>query len=111
MKEPDIRRYTIAQLREMRARGESRTDWDAVRAKTEEELEADIASEPDWDDIPHDWIKDAVLVDPTKKKLLSVRLDQDVVDWFKAQGRGYQTKMNSVLRTYVTHQRAAKKTG
>jgi uncharacterized protein (DUF4415 family) len=110
MKEPDIRRYTVAKLQAMRARGESQTDWAAVMAKTEEELEADIASDPDWAHIPRDWYKDAVMMGPLiPKKLLSVRLDPDVVDWFKAQGRGYQTRMNAVLRAYVQAQRAAKK--
>ncbi len=110
MKEPDIRRYTAEQLREMRARGEDRSDWAAVMAKTEEELEADIASDPDWADIPYDWIKDAVLVRPNiPKKLLSVRLDPDIIAWFKSQGRGYQTKMNAVLRAYVHAQQSAKK--
>jgi len=110
MSEPDIRRYTVEQLREMRARGEDRTDWAALMAKTEEELEADIASDPDWADIPRDWFKDAVMVGPPiPKKLLSVRLDADTIAWFKAQGRGYQARMNAVLRAYVRAQQEAKK--
>jgi uncharacterized protein (DUF4415 family) len=111
MKEPDIRRYTVDELRAMRARGESRTDWSAVMAKTAAELAADIASDPDWDDIPYDWMKDAALVTPGPKKLLSLRLDHEVIDWFKSQGAGYQTKINAVLVAYVRHQLAAKKTG
>ena len=35
------------------------------------------------------------------KKLLSLRLDNDVVDWFKQQGPGYQTRINAVLRAFV----------
>jgi len=35
------------------------------------------------------------------KQLLSVRLDADVVAWFKASGDGYQTRMNAALREYV----------
>jgi len=84
----------------MRARGESRTDWAAAHAKTEEELERDIASDPAWDGIPEDWYKDAVLV-PGRKRLVSLRLDDDVLTWFRAQGRLYQTKMNAVLRAYM----------
>jgi uncharacterized protein (DUF4415 family) len=38
---------------------------------------------------------------PLKKRLLSLRLDNDVIDWFKEQGPSYQTRMNQVLRTYV----------
>lgn len=34
------------------------------------------------------------------KELVSLRLDQDVLAWFKAQGRGYQTRINSVLRAF-----------
>jgi len=38
---------------------------------------------------------------PTSKKLLSLRLDSDIIDWFKGQGPGYQTRMNAVLRAFV----------
>jgi uncharacterized protein (DUF4415 family) len=36
-----------------------------------------------------------------RKSQLTLRLDQDVLDWFKAQGRGYQTQINSLLRAYM----------
>ncbi|MEO8326916.1 MAG: BrnA antitoxin family protein, partial [Nitrospirota bacterium] len=32
---------------------------------------------------------------------ITVRLDADILEWFKTQGRGYQTRMNAVLRSYV----------
>ena len=38
---------------------------------------------------------------PTPKKLLSLRIDNDVLDWFKQQGPGYQTRINAVLRAFV----------
>jgi len=38
---------------------------------------------------------------PVPKKALSLRLDQELVDWFKQQGPGYQTRINAVLRAYV----------
>ena len=42
--------------------------------------------------------------------MINMRLDSDVVDWFKAQGRGYQTRMNAVLRSYMVQMtRAAKR--
>jgi uncharacterized protein (DUF4415 family) len=34
------------------------------------------------------------------KELISLRIDQDVIEWFKAQGPGYQTRINSVLRAF-----------
>jgi len=78
-----------------------------VRAKTEEELERDIASDPDWKDVPRDWYKNAEVVTPTTKKLLSLRLDADVVDWFKQRGPGYQTRINAVLRTFMQQKKRA----
>lgn len=97
----DIRSYTAAELEARRDRGESRTDLARVRAKTEEELEQDIADDPDFRDVPIDWVASAQAMMPTPKKLLSLRLDTEVIDWFKQQGPGYQTRINSVLRAFV----------
>jgi uncharacterized protein (DUF4415 family) len=46
----------------------------------------------------------AKMVVPTSKKAVSLRLDSDILDWFKSQGKGYQSTINNVLRTYVNHQ-------
>jgi uncharacterized protein (DUF4415 family) len=102
-KKEDIGRYTSAELKAMRARGESKTDWVRFEAKSEEELERDIADDPDYKDVPDDWYKNATLVIPTSKKMLSLRLDSDILDWFKQQGPGYQTRINAVLRAYAEH--------
>ena len=101
MSDSNIKRYSADELRGMIARGESKSDWRAIRAMTEEELEAAIAADPDWKDVPADWYKDAIPVMPGPKKLLSLRLDPDVVEWFRAQGPRYQTRMNAVLRAYM----------
>ncbi len=103
----DIRKFSAEELRERRTRGESRTDLARVRAKTEAELERDIATDPDFKDVPRDWYKDAEAVMPTQKKLLSLRLDADVVDWFKQRGPGYQTRMNAVLRAFMQQKKRA----
>ncbi|MCX7377542.1 MAG: BrnA antitoxin family protein [Alphaproteobacteria bacterium] len=97
----NIKRYTVTEIQAMRDRGEDQTDWHRLDTMTEAELEAAIASDPDWKDIPADWYKDAVLVTPAPKQLLSLRLDADLVAWFRAQGPGYQTRMNAVLRAYM----------
>ena len=97
----NIVRYTAAEMKEMRRRGESKTDWARVDAMTEEELEASI----DWEEEGEfDWSTVQVGI-PGPKRQLTVRLDQDVIDWFKAQGAGYQTRMNAVLRSYVEAQK------
>lgn len=49
------------------------------------------------------WEK-AKLVKPLTKQAISLRVDRDVLDWFKSQGKGYQSLMNAVLRSYVEHQ-------
>jgi uncharacterized protein (DUF4415 family) len=41
------------------------------------------------------------LVRIPKKTLLSLRVDSDVIDWFRAQGSGYQSRMNALLRAYM----------
>jgi uncharacterized protein (DUF4415 family) len=104
----DIRRYTAEELEAMIARGEDQTDWAAVKAKTEEDLARDTASDPAWDGIPEDWYKDAVLVMPGRKRLVSLRIDDDVLEWFKAQGPGYQTRLNAVLRSFMVQAKASK---
>ena len=71
------------------------------------ELKA-LAAMPDEDidtsDIPEvrDWsgAKRGVFYRPVKKQL-TLRIDADVVDWFKRQGEGYQTRINKALREYV----------
>jgi len=63
----------------------------------------------DTSDIPEltpDFFRNAKLLDPQPKKQLTVRMDADVIDWFKAQGKGYQSRMNAVLRAYVESVRA-----
>jgi uncharacterized protein (DUF4415 family) len=50
------------------------------------------------------------LATPRTKKLLSLRVDSDVVEWFRAQGRGYQSRMNALLRAYMdAHRRSTKR--
>lgn len=44
---------------------------------------------------------DAVLPEQSRKKLISLRVDPEVLDFFKAQGPGYQTRMNAVLTAYM----------
>lgn len=78
-----------------------KTDWARVDALTDEEIESAMRSDPDWADlVDFDW-SDAVIVTPAKKKSISIRLDEDVIEYFKAQGEGYQTRMNSVLRHFM----------
>ncbi|MBF0337942.1 MAG: BrnA antitoxin family protein [Candidatus Magnetobacterium sp. LHC-1] len=100
-KKENIVRYTAEELAAMCERGESRTDWDKVDAMTEEELEASIAADEDDVHEPLDWTQ-AFIGLPPRKKHINIRVDADVLDWFRSKGKGYQTYMNSVLRAFVT---------
>jgi len=101
----NIRKVSELEMRARRAKGGSQTDLPRVRAKTEDDIKRDIAEDPEFKDEPQDWYARAKLEMPTSKRLLSLRLDDDVIDWFKRQGSGYQTKMNAVLRAFVHEER------
>lgn len=61
-----------------------------------------LSSDPD--EIPElneAFWDNAMVGGPLRKKLMSLRLDGDVIEWFKSNGPNYQTKMNQVLRTYM----------
>jgi uncharacterized protein (DUF4415 family) len=103
-KERTIASYSAADLEARRAQGASKSDLARVHAKTEAELEQDIAADPDFPDVPDDWHEAAEAIMPGTKRLLSLRLDTDVVDWFREQGPGYQTRINAVLRSFVRQQ-------
>ena len=102
-KKSNIVRYTRAELAKMN----SETDWARVDALTDEDIAKAVESDPDAQRITEkDWAH-AVLMDGKEplKHAISIRLDYDVLDFFKAQGRGYQTRINKVLRTYMEAQK------
>ena len=74
------------------------------RMKTRGELTATRDDAPETE-LPDDFWDDAEIVDRTKTKSVHLRVDEDVYAFFKAQGRGHLTRMQSVLRTYVDAQR------
>lgn len=85
----------------------SQTDWARLEAMTDADVEASIVDDPDWAEFKDiDW-SDVVLVMPVKKKAISIRVDEDVLDFFKQGGEGYQRRMNAVLRSYM-HQKSKK---
>jgi uncharacterized protein (DUF4415 family) len=86
-----------------------KTDWKKVDKLTDADIEAAVAKDPDWVELEDiDW-SEAVLVIPKKKKAISIRLDQDVLDYFKQEGPGYQRRMNAVLRSYMQQKRKGNK--
>src|ERR1700722_3719226 len=99
MKEGNIKTYTRRQINDMIARGEDLTDWERLRNMKDEDI--------DTSEIPElgDWFWDkAVLVQPNCKSQLTLRLDTDLLEWLKKAGKGYQTKINAILRSYMMAQ-------
>jgi uncharacterized protein (DUF4415 family) len=85
----------------------ARTEWDRIRAMSEEEVEAAAAGDPDALPLDQAFWREArvALPRPGRKKHTGLRIDEDVLAWFRAHGPGYQTRMNAVLRAYVEAQK------
>ena len=76
----------------------SGTDWERLNAMSDEDI--DTSDIPELDD---EFFQQAELHLPVKKPV-TIRLDADVLEWFKGQGQGYQTRINNLLRKYMeTH--------
>ncbi len=77
----------------------SQTDWDRVDKLSDKDI--------DTSDIPaldNAFFKSAEIRIRPNKKSLTMRLDTDVLEWYRKQGKGYQTRINAVLRMYMeTH--------
>ena len=73
----------------------------SVFSKKTDELEKDIASDRDGD-VSIDWINSGVIAHRKNKERITIRIDKEVLDFFKDLGEGYQTKINDVLNLYVS---------
>ena len=83
-----------------------RSDWRRIDAQTDDDIRRAIRTDPDAaPEVDAAWFKSAHVVMPEPKQAVSLRLDREVMEWFKKQGRGYQTRINAVLRAYVNSQR------
>ena len=79
-------------------RKQSRTDWVKIEALKDRDI--DFSDAPELDD---NFFAEATPW-PGKKKQITIRLDPDVVDFFKTKGRGYQSRINATLRRYIEAQ-------
>jgi uncharacterized protein (DUF4415 family) len=85
----DTRKYSLDELREMRERGETESRGDAPRLSVNAEF----------------WENARVVMPPPGKASIHLRVDSDVLEWFKQQGRGHLTRMNAVLRSFMEAQK------
>lgn len=94
-KDKNISRFTANEMKEKRA--VSLTDWHKVDAMTDNELDAVIAADDDERGFVPDWTK-AELVLPESELSMNLRLDRDIVEFFKGQGRGHISKRATIFR-------------
>jgi uncharacterized protein (DUF4415 family) len=72
------------------------TDWDRLAKMKDEDI--------DTSDIPpldENFFKTAIIQMPEKKDIITIRLDRPIINWFRSKGKGYQTKINAILKTYI----------
>ena len=87
--------------------GKGRTDYARIDGLTDAQIEAAIASDPDAAPaLDSAWFNDAELILPERKEAISLRIDADVLRWFRAQGPGHLSRMNAILRQYAEAQGA-----
>jgi uncharacterized protein (DUF4415 family) len=100
-KSENIVSYTAEEVEAKRRRGESRTNWamspkDAMRRRR---------ADPEAPRPYPGWQDTVTLQPPQSKEQVTLRLDRDVLEWFRTTGRGYQTRINAALRAYYLHER------
>jgi uncharacterized protein (DUF4415 family) len=94
MKEKEgIRQYSLETLRAMRDRGETQTHADAPVFALDEDF----------------WTNARVVMPPPGKTSVHLRLDADVLEWFREQGKGHLSRMNAVLRSFMESQKGERK--
>jgi uncharacterized protein (DUF4415 family) len=76
------------------------TDWDRLRSLGDADIRRGIAADPDARAADESFWKDAKVVWPARKQVVTMRLDADLLRWFRQQ-KGYQTRINAVLRAYM----------
>lgn len=101
MKKKNTKRTVVHSLHKLPA--DVKTDWKRVRNMTEEELEKNAQNDPDTMIADENFWKVAKLVMPNQeiKERITIRIDKDVLNWFKHQGRGYQSRINAILRAVM----------
>src|SRR5262249_25651145 len=78
----------------------TRTGWKRLRSMSERGIRRGIEADPEAHPTDADFWKNARVVLPRRKQPITIRLDADLLEWFRKR-RGYQTRINAVLRSYM----------
>jgi uncharacterized protein (DUF4415 family) len=82
-----------------------KTNWSRVANLSEHEIIERAKSDPDAQPTDAEFWQDARVVMPERKIPISLRVDPEILGWFKKQGGRYQIRMNAVLKAYVQARR------
>lgn len=89
--------------------GQPQANLDYLRNMSDAEIAR--TSPPELANLPPDFWDSARMVMPIPKEAISLRVDEDVLAWFRKAGPFYQSRMNAVLRSYVTTMKRSRKNG
>lgn len=92
----NIVRVSAAEAKSMKGQ----TDWARFDAMTDEDIAAAVASDPDAAPLDIDWDNASLVIPHTAKDIITLRVDADVLEWLRSTGKGYQTRINQVLRAW-----------
>jgi len=84
---------------------QARSDWKRLRSLSDVQNRRAIERDPEARPTDAEFWKKARVVIPAAKQTITIRLDADLLAWLRQQ-RGYQTRINAVLRTYMDASRA-----
>lgn len=110
MNKENITRVTRDELQRLK----DETNDARLDAMTDDDIARAVASDPTMAPIGSiDWDKASLVIPPTAKDVITLRLDHDVLEWLRSTGKGYQTRINQVLRAWrdQTLQKAAEERG
>jgi uncharacterized protein (DUF4415 family) len=95
-----IVKYTDEELTRLVKKEGTLSDWKKAGSMTKAEVEANVASDSDEAEMVMDWDNTTIEL-PQPKAVLNMRIDKGVLDFFRKTGKGYQSRINAVLRSYV----------
>ena len=84
-------------------KGEKTTE--ELLAMSEAKIMANALSDPDAQPTDYDFWQNAEVKKPQPRESVSLRVPKEVLDWYRSQGKGYQTLINAVLKTYAEAQK------
>ena len=92
-----ITRVTTEEARRLK----DETNYARLDAMTDDDIARAVESDPTMAPIGSiDWDKASLVIPPTAKDVITLRLDHDVLEWLRSTGKGYQTRINQVLRAW-----------